>query len=68
MVVSWFKKESQFTFNDESDVAKLFVFVELLKVAGFALVAMLALDSGFRPPENVPDLICLDKVVFLFSY
>jgi hypothetical protein len=43
------------------------VFVELLKVTGLALVAMLALDSGFRPPENVPDLICLDKVVFLFS-
>jgi hypothetical protein len=42
------------------------VFVELLKVAGLALVAMLALDSGFRPPENVPDLISLDKVVFLF--
>jgi hypothetical protein len=57
--------DESFTFDDESNIAQFFVLVELLKVAAFAFVSMLALDANIRSPETWKELSHLSHE---FSY
>jgi len=60
--------EESFTFDDESNIAQFFVLVELLKVAAFAFVSMLALDANIRSPEIITQIASTWKELSHFSH